>query len=225
VIHLLGDVIRRATDDLIAVYDEAGSRVVEAAEGPPPQENLERYLEAWMRLTRTVPELARWLTRRHLSNAIDAWCVSGTERYLALARYLPPPSPAPPAVAFVDLSGFTRLVEERGDEESARIALEFAGLAERHAAAHDGRLVKVLGDGVLLRFPSAEAGAAATLRLLAALPGAGLPPGHAGLDAGPIVVRDGDVFGRTVNLAHRIAEVAEPGVLLAPQWYGCSGVR
>jgi class 3 adenylate cyclase len=47
------------------------------------------------------------------------------------------------------------------------------------------------------------------------LAGAGLPPGHAGVDAGPIVLRDGDVFGRTVNLAARIADVAQPDALLA----------
>jgi adenylate cyclase len=216
VIRLLGDAIRRASDAVIGVYDEAGSRVFEAAEGLPPREAFERYLEAWMRLTRIAPDLGRWLTARHLSNAIDAWCVGGTEHYLALAGYVPPPSEAPPAVAFVDLSGFTRLAEERGDEEAARIALDFAGLAERHAADHEGRLVKVLGDGVLLRFPSVETGVEATLTLLGALPEAGLPQGHAGIDAGPIVVRDGDVFGRTVNLASRIAEVAEPGILLAP---------
>ena len=138
---------------VIGVYDEAGSRVFEAAEGLPPQEEFERYLGAWMHLTRTAPDLGRWLTARHLSNAIDAWCVAGTERYLAVTRYVPPPSPAPPAVAFVNLSGFTRLVEERGDEESARIALDFAELAERHAADHHGRLVKVLGDGRIAAVP------------------------------------------------------------------------
>jgi class 3 adenylate cyclase len=68
---------------------------------------------------------------------------------------------------------------------------------------------------VLLRFPSAAAAADATLALLEGLGPAGLPTGHAGIHAGPIIVRDGDIFGRTVNLASRLADVAEPGQLVA----------
>jgi adenylate cyclase len=214
VVRLLGDTIRRASEAVLGVYNEAASRVYEVPEGAPPMEAWS--IEPWLRLTRTAPELGRWLTARHLSNAIDAWCVEGTERYLVLAGYVPPADREPPAVAFVDLTGFTRMAEQRGDETAARIALDFARLAELHAAEHDGRLVKVLGDGVLLRFPAAQPGVEATLSLLGALAEAGLPPGHAGVDAGPIVLRDGDVFGRTVNLAARIADVAQPDALLAP---------
>ena len=214
VLRLLGDSVRRTSEAVLGVYDEAASRVYETGEGVPPMEAWS--IEPWLRLTRTAPELERWLTARHLSSAIDAWCVAGTERYLALAGYVPPPDDAPPAVAFVDLSGFTRMAETRGDEQAARTALAFARLAERHATAHDGRLVKVLGDGVLLWFGAIEAGVEGTLALLGALSGAGLPPGHAGIDAGPMVMRDGDVFGRTVNLASRISDVAEPGALLGP---------
>ena len=38
-----------------------------------------------------------------------------------------------------------------------------------------------------------------------------LPPAHVGLHAGPVVFQDGDYFGRTVNLAARIADYARPG--------------
>ena len=44
----------------------------------------------------------------------------------------------------------------------------------------------------------------------------GLPTGHAGVAAGPLIVRDGDVFGRTVNLAARLSEAAEDGTVLVP---------
>jgi hypothetical protein len=176
VVRLLGDTIRRASEAVLGVYNEAASRVYEVPEGAPPMEAWS--IEPWLRLTRTAPELGRWLTARHLSNAIDAWCVEGTERYLALAGYVPPPDREPPAVVFIDLTGFTRMAEQRGDEAAARTALDFARLAERHAAEHDGRLVKVLGDGVLLRFPAAQPGVEATLSLLGASAGAGLPPGR-----------------------------------------------
>jgi adenylate cyclase len=75
-------------------------------------------------------------------------------------------------------------------------------------------VVKLLGDGVLMRYPTVEAAVRSSLGLLDALTSAGLPPGHAGVHAGPIIVREGDVFGRTVNLASRIADVAGPGQLL-----------
>jgi adenylate cyclase len=55
-----------------------------------------------------------------------------------------------------------------------------------------------------------------TLALLAAIGAEGLPGGHAGVASGPVVQRDGDVFGRTVNLAARLADAATDGVLLVP---------
>jgi adenylate cyclase len=45
----------------------------------------------------------------------------------------------------------------------------------------------------------------------------GLPPAHVGIHAGPVVFQDGDYFGRTVNLAARIAEYARPGEVLVSQ--------
>jgi class 3 adenylate cyclase len=71
--------------------------------------------------------------------------------------------------------------------------------------------VKVLGDGVLMRFPSAAAAIPTVLDLIDEIPAAGLDAGHAGVAAGRLVIRDGDVYGRTVNLAARIAGHAGPG--------------
>src|SRR5205823_12772657 len=53
----------------------------------------------------------------------------------------------PPAMCFVDLTGYTRLTEERGDEAAAEMAATFADLVHRSAYDHDGRTVKWLGDG------------------------------------------------------------------------------
>lgn len=214
VIRLLADATRRSVEAVMTVYDEAVHHVIEPAEGLPSQAVYERYLEPWTRFAQIAAPVNRWLTERHLSHAIDAYSVDSTEHYLALSGFVPKRTEMPPAVAFVDLSGFTRLAEERGDERVASLALDFGQLAEQHAEAEDGRMVKLLGDGALLRFPSAPAAVRATLSLLDALARAGMPPGHAGIHAGPIIVRDGDIFGRTVNLASRIADVAESGQLL-----------
>jgi len=52
------------------------------------------------------------------------------------------------------------------------------------------------------------------LELVARLPDAGLPPAHVGVAAGPVVIQGGDYFGRTVNLAARLAGRADPGQVL-----------
>jgi class 3 adenylate cyclase len=57
----------------------------------------------------------------------------------------------------------------------------------------------------------------AALRLVAQLPEAGLPPAHVGVAAGPVVAQGGDYFGRTVNLAARIAARAGAGQVLVSQ--------
>ncbi len=85
---------------------------------------------------------------------------------------------------------------------------------------HGGRVVKLLGDGVLVRFDNVSAAAEATLDLLTTLPEADLPSGHAGLTSGPLIVRDGDIFGRTVNMAARVADATPDGHMYAPESVG-----
>jgi class 3 adenylate cyclase len=56
-----------------------------------------------------------------------------------------------------------------------------------------------------------------TLEIIGAIDTAGLPPGHAGVAAGRVVVREWDVFGRVVNLAVRIAGQAGPGEIVVEE--------
>jgi class 3 adenylate cyclase len=92
-----------------------------------------------------------------------------------------------------------------------------AELADTCARAFGGRVVKLLGDGVLMRFADPTTAVRAVLDLMREIEMAGLPPAHAGVAAGRIVTRDGDIFGRTVILASRIATRAEAGQLLADE--------
>jgi adenylate cyclase len=123
----------------------------------------------------------------------------------------------PPAMCFLDLTGFTRLTEERGDQAAADLAARLAGLVRRSSQEHDGRPVKWLGDGVMFYFREPAAAVLAAVEMVEAVGRHGLPPARVGVHAGPVVSQDGDYFGRTVNLASRIAEYARPGEVLVTQ--------
>jgi adenylate cyclase len=120
-------------------------------------------------------------------------------------------------MAFLDLVGYTRLTEERGDAAAAGLAEALAVLVGRSAREHGGVPVKWLGDGVMLHFREPAGAVRSALELVEEVPGAGLPPAHVGVAAGPVVVQGGDYFGRTVNLAARIAARAGAGQVLVSQ--------
>ena len=78
-------------------------------------------------------------------------------------------------------------------------------------------MVKLLGDGVLMRYEGSADAIRSVLRLVEDIRLAGLPPAHAGIAAGLVVTRDGDVYGQTVNLAARIAGQAGPGQVVVEE--------
>jgi adenylate cyclase len=123
----------------------------------------------------------------------------------------------PPAVCFLDLTGYTRLTQERGDQAAAEVATRLATLVRRSAQEHGGTPVKWLGDGVMFYFREPAAAVLASLEMVEAVGRQGLPPAHVGIHAGPVVFQDGDYFGRTVNLAARIGDYARPGEVLVSQ--------
>jgi adenylate cyclase len=122
-----------------------------------------------------------------------------------------------PAMCFLDLAGYTRLTEEQGDQAAAALAETLAVLVGRSARAHAGVPVKWLGDGVMLHFREPAGAVLAALQMVEEVPVAGLPPAHVGVAAGPVVVQGGDYFGRTVNLAARIAAHASAGRVLVSE--------
>jgi adenylate cyclase len=120
----------------------------------------------------------------------------------------------PPAVCFLDITGYTRLTEERGDEAAADLAARLATLVRRSSQEHGGQAVKWLGDGVMFYFPDPGQAVLAALDMVEGVTSHSLPPARVGIQAGPVVFQEGDYFGRTVNVAARIAEYARPGEVL-----------
>ena len=123
--------------------------------------------------------------------------------------------PKSPAICFVDLTGYTRLTEERGDAFAAQLAAQLASLVEDISRRRGGRPIRWLGDGGMFHFKEPQAAVLAGLDMVEGASGAELPPMHIGIHAGPVIFQDGDVYGRTVNLASRIASHAAGGEVLA----------
>ncbi len=122
-----------------------------------------------------------------------------------------------PAMCFFDLTGYTRLTEERGDKVAADLARSLASLVQKNSMRYGGKAVKFLGDGVMFHFPEPGKGVLAALDMVEAAVSVGLPPAHVGLHAGPVLFQEGDYFGRTVNISARIADYARPGEVLVSQ--------
>lgn len=123
----------------------------------------------------------------------------------------------PPAMCFLDITGYTRLTQEAGDQVAAGLAERLGRFVNRQAVEHGGRAVKWLGDGVMLHFRDPGQGVVAALDMVDTAATEGLPPAHVGIHAGPVLFQEGDYYGQTVNIASRIAEYARPGEVLVSQ--------
>ena len=173
---------------------------------------------AFLKATHLATEMFVWLSARYLEQRSVSGIVEGFERFLASRGLAQVPEPqAPPAIVFVDLSGFTRMTRERGDESAVVAATSLQHHAEATATRHGGRLVKLLGDGAMLRLTDATAGLDAALDLVETMSDEGALSPHAGVHAGSVIERNLDVFGQTVNLASRIADAAAPDEVLASE--------
>jgi adenylate cyclase len=142
--------------------------------------------------------------------------ISGFESILADAGLVAPVR-RPPAICFLDITGYTRLTAERGDLAAADLAESLNRLVTRTSVERGGKPVKWLGDGVMVHFSEPGGGVLAALDMVDGVREVGLPPAHVGIHAGPVLFQEGDYFGRTVNLASRIADYARPGEVLVTQ--------
>jgi len=167
-----------------------------------------------LRAGRSGEEMLSWLLRRHSEAFLTEHQFEHVEIALEQAGVRPRPAKSVGAIVFADLTGYTRLTEEAGDEAAARTSLELAELVKEVAVRHHGEVVKMLGDGVCFHFGHPPDAVLASLEVVASVGPRGLPPAHIGVNAGPVIYDEGDYFGRTVNIAARIASEAGPGEVL-----------
>ena len=119
------------------------------------------------------------------------------------------------AVGFVDMVGFTTLTRFASPAELLATVEEFERRAFDTAQRLGGRIVKSIGDEVMIAAPDAAAVAAIAHELLAEQRGDDSVQARAGVAAGDVLFRLGDYYGPVVNLASRLTNEALPDEVLA----------
>src|SRR4051794_17299128 len=115
------------------------------------------------------------------------------------------------AIAFADLAGYTRLTEELGEEEALEIVERFVGLVAE-TLPEDARVVKTIGDEVMV--VGTDAAALADWAVGFQELSVERPRPRIGGHMGSVLYRDGDYYGRAVNLAARVSARATGGEVL-----------
>jgi class 3 adenylate cyclase len=119
------------------------------------------------------------------------------------------------AVTFVDLSGFTPLTDAMGDMTAASVLDRYSKHVRDVAQQWGGTFLKSIGDGFMLVFLDSCSATEAVVELGRRLGGEPrFPAFHAGIDYGPVLYREGDYLGATVNVAARLATQAGRGEIL-----------
>jgi adenylate cyclase len=156
----------------------------------------------------SMGQLLNFVWRRHMQ------AVARRSVLLRTARWGSQAAPVI-VVGFADMVGFTLLSQHLRDEELALVVRRFEEISYDIVAGCGGRVVKTIGDEVMFVVNDPSAAARIGIALADAYARDDLLSDvRVGMAAGPVLVRDGDYFGPTVNLAARIVGIADPGSVL-----------
>ena len=216
VARLYGANVQRLVSAGLQFFDVAVRQHIEELDLPHAERDRMIYERA-AGFTQLVSTLVPWLQRRHREHAVFEYIIGVTEEVMDQSGIAPAPQRQPPAIAFLDLAGYTALAEERGDEAAAEVAADLAVMVQETATTHGGRAVKWLGDGVMFHFSDPGKAIAGGLDLVEQAVSATSVPARIGINAGAVIAQEGDYFGRTVNVASRIADYAQPHEVLVSE--------
>jgi class 3 adenylate cyclase len=119
---------------------------------------------------------------------------------------------------FADLVGFTALAEREGDDRAVEAVMALQRRVRDLLEDHSAQQVKTMGDGVMLRCSDPRAAVRLGLRVVEGVASERTaPPVRVGIHTGPAVSRDGDWYGRTVNVAARLCAVAPGGEVMVSE--------
>lgn len=121
--------------------------------------------------------------------------------------------PSTMAVLFADISGSTNLYDQLGDTQAKFLIDDCMSIMRGVIAQHQGRVIKTIGDEIMCVLPDANRGHLTAIDIqikVADLPVVGnvRRAVRIGFHAGPVIEENGDVFGDTVNMAARMAGLA-----------------
>jgi adenylate cyclase len=112
-------------------------------------------------------------------------------------------------VGFADLVGFTALSQQLDDHELAQVVGRFEELAYDVVVRNGGRVIKMIGDEVMFSVADPASAVQIALSLAEAYHDEeSLSDVRVGVASGPVLEKEGDLFGPTVNLASRIVGIA-----------------
>lgn len=138
-----------------------------------------------------------------------------------VSEYLHSPSKVVRTVLVIDVVESVRLMEEDEDGAVRRWRQLVEHVASEVLPALGGRLVKSLGDGLMVEFPRVQPAVQAAFAIQSACNNAntGMPPERhmllrAGAHVGELIADEHDVYGRDVNLAARLTTLAGPGEIV-----------
>ena len=155
-----------------------------------------------------VARLLEFVWRRQMA--------AGIQRNMLLRSHGLGPGQSPEmAVGFADMVGFTLLSQHLTDEQLAAVVRRFEEISHDIVTSARGRVVKMIGDEVMFVVDDVTDAARIGLGLADAYADDDLLSDvRVGLAFGPVLLRDGDYFGPTVNLAHHIVNIGNPGTVL-----------
>jgi adenylate cyclase len=181
------------------------------AELIPSDDPAKEATEAVALAEEALPALDRLLVymyRRHLAAATEQRLLArpGAEGSVSMS------------VGFADLVGFTALSRELDVRELAALIDRFNAETANVVAQGGGRVIKTIGDEVMLATRDPGSAAVIAMTLLDTVSGVeGLPALRVGVATGTVIAREGDVFGAPVNLASRLVTIAVPGSALVDE--------
>lgn len=122
----------------------------------------------------------------------------------------------PLAILFVDIADSTQLYERMGNIEAAALTQKMLRHLRMVIEGKRGQVIKMLGDGLLGAFPSAEEAGWAAITMVESQAAFRLQL-RVGLHFGPVVQRTEDLYGDACNVCARVEALAKPGEILATE--------
>lgn len=204
-VRVVGSSIARITDAATSLFLDDVERPLRAAGAT--EFDLARHNEWASRMAVEVNALLAMLMRSHLAASI----VRSRE---AQARSATAGPLAPMAIGFIDLVGFTARSADLAPEDLVALISRFESVAHDLVAGAGGRMVKLIGDEVMFVSVDPATGWRIALDLMREFGQDETLTPRGGLAYGEVLARSGDFFGRTVNLAARLADLAVPHEVL-----------